>query len=82
MEKTRTLDFSFADHGTHSMLGAAQMCGIVPPRRDLSNHPVYRAPAFLVLKLEDGMWKGVFTDFNLKQSGSNTRSSRSGEPNG
>ena len=47
------------------MLGAAQMCGIVPPRRDLSNHPVYRAPAFLVLKLEDGMWKGVFTDFNL-----------------
>ena len=47
------------------MLGAAQMCGIVPPRRDLSNHPVYRAPAFLVSKLEDGMWKEVFTDFNL-----------------
>ena len=25
----------------------------------------YRATAFLVLKLEDEMWKGVFTDFNL-----------------
>ena len=37
-----------ADHGTLSMLGAAQTCGIVPSRQDLSNHAIYKAPPFLV----------------------------------
>jgi hypothetical protein len=55
-------------HGPPMMPGAVQTCGIASSRRDLSNHPIYNAPAFILFPKVGLERSAGFSWINLSRS--------------